>query len=110
MPAEKITGVVSFSLFGISAALQATDAREWGQVLLEMAPLLLIGFLAWSLWRTNKKHDECRTINGQLNEKIILLYAAMISNQTRKGLPSPTDFNENNFDLQSLVPQSKLPD
>lgn len=110
MPAEKITGVISFSLFGITAALQAQEAREWGQVLLEMAPLLLIIFLAWSLHRTNKRHDECRVINGKLNEKIILLYAAMVSNQTRKGLPNPSDFNHNNFNLEDLIPQEKLPD
>lgn len=109
MAVEKITGVVSFSFFGISAALQANEAREWGQVLMELAPLILIVFLAWSLWKTNKRHDECREANEKLNEKLILLYAAMISNQTRKGLPSPTDFNENNFNLQQLVPQNKLP-
>lgn len=109
MPVEKVTGVISFSLFGISAALKAQEAREWGQVLMEMAPLLLIVFLAWSLWRTNRKHDECRKTNEQLNEKILLVYAAMISNQTRKSLPSPGDFNSNNFNLGELVPPSKLP-
>lgn len=109
MPAEKITGIISFSLFGISAALQAHEAREWGQVLLDMAPVMLIAFLAWSLWRTNKRHDKCVVNNEQLNEKILLLYAAMVSNQTRKCMPSPTDFNQNNFDLQTLVPESKLP-
>lgn len=110
MPAEKITGVITFSLFGISAALQAHEAREWMQVVLDMAPVILIGFLAWSLFNMNKKHEQCRVTNEQLNEKILLLYAAMVSNQTRKCMPSPTDFNENNFDLRQIVPEHKLPD
>ena len=110
MSIEKATGIVSFSLFGISAALSSADARSWGQVLMELAPLILIAFLAISLWKTNKKHEECQKTNGLLNEKIILIYASLSSRDIRRNLPEPTDFNRNNFELNDLVPPNRLPE
>lgn len=106
---EKTTGIISFSLFGIQAALSASEAQEWGQVLMGLAPLALIIFLAVALWKMNRKYEEVRVINGQLNEKILLLYAAVQDRQARCRLPSPSDFDTNNFELSSIVPQNKLP-
>lgn len=110
MALERTTGVVSFSLFGISAALTSTEARDWGQVLMELAPLILIAFLAFSLWRINKRHDECQKTNGLLNEKIFLIYASLQNKEVSCRLPNATDFNSNNFELKQIVPTSKLPE
>lgn len=116
MATEKLTGAISFALFGISATLSAADAKEWGQTLMELAPLILIGFLAFSLHNSkksyealNKKHEDCQETNAKLNNKIILLYASIRSGRVRARLPEVDDFNSDQFDLHDIIPQDKLP-
>lgn len=109
---DTITGVVTISIFGITATLTPEDARNWGEVLTTYAPLILIGFLIWRLRLMDRnlascetRHDALEVQHRDLNNKLLLAYAAI----HRKGttdLPSLKDFDSGDFNIKDHVESS----
>jgi hypothetical protein len=105
--AEGITGIVSVSILGVSAALTPDDATAWGVALQGLAPLILFCFLLWRIYKLDKQHQECTANNERMQEQIILMYRAAQNVQIRRQLPLEEDFKEGNFDLNDHVKQGK---
>lgn len=65
------TGIVTFAVAGISGSLTASDAQQWGQVLIALFPYLLIGFLIWRIHKLALQHEECIRMHDHLQNQII---------------------------------------
>lgn len=108
---DAVTGVVTVSIAGITAALTPEDARSWGEVLTSYAPLLLIGFLIWrlrlmdrTLANCEKRHKELEGQHSILNNKLLLAYAA--SNPHSSRMPSLEEFDRGDFNLRKAVKET----
>ena len=110
--ADSVTGIITISVFGVTAALTPKDASAWGDVFMNFAPLLLICFLIWRLRILDKQLSKCEIQHQEssdryraLNEKLLLAYAA-IRNPGHQRLPDIENFNTNNFDLKQCLDDS----
>jgi len=110
--ADAVTGVITVSVLGITAALTPKDAGDWAKVLTEYAPLLLIAFLIWRLRLLDKqltqcevKHSDMNQRLSDLNEKLLLAYSAIRSPGNQR-LPDMQRFNSKDFDLKECIDDS----
>lgn len=102
--AEKATGAVTIAVAGVTATLGHEDVKEWGNVLLALAPLLLILFQTWRIYKLDQQHKDCQERHEQLQEsqqrmqeQILTTFLAVKSPTMRKDLPTVKEFKESNF-------------
>lgn len=95
-------GVVTISLFGLSASMGPAEATAWSQVFITGAPAILICFLIWRIYRLDKQHSECVLNWNKTQEQLALAYRAITSLSVRQRLPSEKAFLEGDFNLKDM--------
>lgn len=96
---DTVTGVLSVAVFGVSGEFSAADITNWGSAILGAAPVILILFLIWRMYKLDKQHAECTTNQAKTQEQLVLAYRAIQSVQVRRRLPTEEDFCNGNFNL-----------
>lgn len=101
---EKTTGVVTVAVAGVTASMTHEDVASWGNTLMSLAPLLLILFLIWRIYKLDQQHKECQERYEQLQssqqamqEQILTTFLAVKSPTIRKELPTVQEFKEKSF-------------
>lgn len=56
-PAVKKTGVVTLAVGGMAATFNAESAREWLELAAQYAPLILSGWLLYTMYRKEVEHN-----------------------------------------------------
>lgn len=97
---DSALGVITISLFGVSTSMGPAEATAWGQVLINIAPALLICFLIWRIYKLDKQHSECNLNWNKTQEQLALAYRAITSMSARRRLPTEKAFLEGDFDLK----------
>lgn len=105
---DAATGVVSVAVFGVSATLTPQDATAWGNVIITMAPAILILFLLWRIHKMDKQHAECNKNWAQTREQLTLAWRAIQQMNFTCKLPTEKDFLEGNFTLDESIKGEKL--
>lgn len=103
---EKTAGVITFGVAGITATLGHEDVAAWGAVLISLAPLILIMFLIWRIYKMDQQHKECQRNYEELQqsqqrmqEQILATFLAVKHPTVCKNLPSVEEFKNNAFDV-----------
>lgn len=99
--ADSAAGAISVAVFGVSAILTPADATAWGNVIINIAPAILILFLIWRMHRLDKQHTECSKNWTQTREQLALAYRALLDAKVCNTLPSEVDFMSGNFKLDN---------
>lgn len=101
---EKVTGVVTVAVAGVQASLTHEDVAAWGNMLMSLAPLILILFLIWRIYKLDQQHKDCQDRYEELQasqqvmqEQLLTTFLAIKSPNIRKELPTVEDFKANNF-------------
>ena len=107
---DAVTGVVTISIAGITAALTPEDARQWGDILLTYSPLMLIGVLLLRLRaqdarikQQDAKMAECESKHSELQNKLLLTYAALVRGANVQKLPSTAEFEAGGFNVDECI-------
>lgn len=103
--ADTVTGVITVSIAGITAALTPSDAREWGNTLIQLGPLLIIVFLIYRLRMLDKKLDKCEEKHADMSEKLLVAYSAALR-PNNPHLPDPHNFMAGNFSVTDCIDDS----
>lgn len=105
---EKTTGAVTIAIAGVTATLGHQDVADWGTTLMSLAPLLLILFLVWRIYKLDQQHKDCQERYEQLQEsqqkmqeQLLMTFLATKSPTLRKELPTVEEFKANAF----IVPE-----
>lgn len=101
--AETATGVISFSIAGITAALTASQAGEWITVLMGSGPFLLILFLIWRMRKLDTQLKDCQESHQRVTNQMIMAYMAMKDPEAAKKLPSMEMFISGDFDPKECL-------
>lgn len=101
---EKTTGAITVAIAGVTATLGHEDVAAWGNVLMSLAPLILILFLIWRIYKLDQQHKDCQEKHQQLQEsqqkmqeQLLTVFLATKSPIIRKELPTVEEFKSNNF-------------
>ncbi|MND22535.1 hypothetical protein D3C81_1095520 [compost metagenome] len=97
------TGVVTIALAGINASFTAADIEQWGTVLMNMGPLMLILFLIWRIYKLDQQHKDCLDNHAKMQEQVLLAYLAIKNPNTRQNLPSQEEFLSCSFNIADIV-------
>ena len=65
---EKTTGAITVAIAGVTATLGHEDVAAWGNVLMSLAPLILILFLIWRIYKLDQQHKDCQEKHQQLQQ------------------------------------------
>lgn len=93
------TGVISVAIFGITGSFTPADASAWGEVIISIAPAILILFLIWRIHKLDKQHAECQANWQRSQDQLILLHRALQASPAICPLPPEHKFKEGQFDL-----------
>lgn len=104
---DTATGVISVSIFGVQAALAPADALAWGDVIIQIAPALLILFLIWRIYRLDKQHAQCNTNWMKTQDQLALAYRALLDEDVKCRLPAEHDFVAGNFNLEEVTKERR---
>lgn len=106
--AEKATGVVTVAVGGVTATFGHQDVAAWGNVLMSLAPLLLILFLTWRVYKLDQQHRDCQEnfkkvqdSQNKMQEQILLTFLATKHPEACE-LPAVKAFKENEFTVPHL--------
>lgn len=101
---EKATGVVTVAVAGVQATLTHEDVASWGNTLISLAPLILILFLIWRIYKLDQQHKDCQERYVQLQasqqkmqEQLLMTFLATKSPNIRRELPTVEEFKANTF-------------
>lgn len=94
--ADTVTGAVSVAIFGISATLTPETATAWGNVIIGIAPAILILFLIWRIHKVDKQHEECARQWARTQKQLILAYQTLRELSSCE-LPSEREFIQGEF-------------
>lgn len=104
---EKVTGVVTIGIAGVQASMTHADVEAWGTSLMAIAPLLLILFLIWRIYKLDQQHKDCQERyqrlqdnQSKMQEQILMTFLATKHPEVCE-VPSVKDFKNNDF----TVPQ-----
>ena len=100
---DAATGVITVAVAGVSGSFSASDVHEWGTVLMNMAPLILILFLIWRIYKLDQQHKECLDNHSRMQEQVLLAYLAAKSPEAGHELPSKADFMSGSFNVTELL-------
>lgn len=101
--AEQATGVITFSFAGITAALTAAQAAQWGEVLMGMGPILLILFLIWRMRKLDAQLKDCQENHQKVTNQMIMAYMAMKDPALASKLPPMEQFISGEFDPKECM-------
>lgn len=99
---DTTTGVISVAIFGVTGSFTPADASAWGEVMMSLAPLILILFLIWRIHKLDKQNSECRKDWQRSQDQIILMHRAMQASPAIPPLPPEQRFIEGQFNLEEL--------
>jgi len=68
---DQATGIITVALAGITATLSVSDAIQWGVAIMDLAPLILIGFLLWRVRMLDKSLQKCQCMHDNILEKLL---------------------------------------
>lgn len=102
---EKVTGAITVSVAGIQATLTHSDVEAWGNSLMSIAPLLLILFLIWRIYKLDQQHKDCQqnyqtlqANQSKMQEQILMTFLATRHPEACP-MPSVQAFKENEFTI-----------
>lgn len=105
---EKATGVVTVAVAGVQATMTHEDVASWGNTLMSLAPLILILFLIWRIYKLDQQHKDCQerhealqASQQKMQEQLLMTFLAAKSPNIRKELPTVEEFKSNTF----IVPE-----
>lgn len=98
--ADATVGAINFAAFGVTAVLTPESAMNWGNVIVTIAPAILILVLLWRVHKLDKQHAECMENNAKTQAQLTLAYQALIGETKRAHLPSKEDFLDGNFSVE----------
>ena len=101
---EKTTGAITVAVAGVQATMTHEDVATWGNTLMSLAPLLLILFLIWRMYKLDQQHKDCQERYEELQqsqqkmqEQLLMTFLATKSPNIRKELPTVEEFKTNTF-------------
>lgn len=100
---DAATGVITVAVAGVNGSFSASDVHEWGTVLMNLAPLVLILFLIWRIYKLDQQHKECLDNHSRMQEQVLLAYLAAKSPDAGNDLPSKADFMAGSFNVKELL-------
>lgn len=101
------TGVVTVSIAGVNVAMSHADLINWGNALMGLAPLILIMFLIWRMYKMDQQHKSCQDnyhalqiSHDDMQKKLLFAYLSIQkTNNTSCSLPTVEKFVANEFEL-----------
>lgn len=102
-----VTGIVTVSIAGVNVALSHADILNWGNSIMSLAPLLLILFLTWRMYKMDQQHKACQdsysvlqASHDDMQKKLLFAYMSIHkTNNTACSLPTVEKFAASEFDL-----------